>query len=90
MLEDVVFSKTYRAMVSMLKKLLRQDLAEEKKLYDIRASEGSGRKGPAGLPKRLSKSRQPRRNSGKVSGSADNEAKKDSDSGADTSTPREV
>jgi len=77
-------------MVTMLKKLMRQDLAEEKKLYDIRASEGSGRKGPAGLPKRLPQSRQPRRNSGKEPGPANNEEKKNSDAGTNTSAPGEV
>ena len=73
-------------MVSLLKKLGRQDLKDEEKLYDIRASEGAGRKGPTALSYGVSKSGYTRRSSRKKSGPPDNEEKKDSDAGA-ASTP---
>lgn len=80
-LEQRIFSKDYRAMVALLKKIMRQDIRDEEKLGDIRTSEGSGRQGSASRPASIPKSRQPRRNSGTQPGQADNEEKKDSDSG---------
>ncbi|KKK60320.1 hypothetical protein LCGC14_3025530 [marine sediment metagenome] len=79
--ETNMFSKSYRKMIADLKKFIKQDAREEEQLYDIRTSEGAGRKGSASRPSSVPQSRQPRRNSGTKSGPADNETKKDSDAG---------
>lgn len=82
LLGKVVFSKQYRKMVADLKKIVRQDLKDEGKMYDFRTSEGSGRKGSADLPASIPKSRQSRRGDAKESRSANREEKTDRDSGA--------
>ncbi len=89
-LEATVFSKEYRSMVADLKKLIRQDLKDEERIDDIRAGEGAGRKGSADVSSSLSKSGYTRRSSRKKSGSADNETKNDSDSGAASPTDGQI
>ncbi|MBA7705123.1 hypothetical protein ES703_113947 [subsurface metagenome] len=84
LLEKLIFSKEYRRMVADLKKIQRQELKEEEKLYDIRTSEGKGRKGSADMSGSLPKSRQSGRNTTKESGSINREEEKNSDSGATT------
>lgn len=88
--EKVFFSPAYRQMIAALKKLMRQDQKEGEKLIDIRTSEGAGRKGPSGLQGSLPTSGYVRRSPRKKPGPANNETKKDSDSGADTTSSPEV
>ena len=59
-IEKRIFSPAYREMVKILKKLGRDDVKDEEKLYDIRSSEGEGRKGPASRPASVPKSRHKR------------------------------
>lgn len=69
-------------MISDLKKSLRQDMRDEGKLSDIRASEGSGRKGPTGLSGGIPQSGYTRRSSRKKPGQDDNKEEKDRNAGA--------
>lgn len=61
-IKDRIFSPAYREMVKGLKKMAREDASEERKLDDIRSSEGAGRKGPASRPTSISQSGHRRRN----------------------------
>jgi hypothetical protein len=78
-LEDHIFSKKYRDVVRLMKKIIKQDERDERKLDDIRSSEGKGRKGPASRAPSVPKSRHKRGNSRKESGSADREEETDRD-----------
>ena len=49
MLENSIFSREYRSMVALLKKIMRGDTKDEERMSDFRTSEGSGRKGPTSL-----------------------------------------
>lgn len=80
-LENTIFSKDYRRMISDLKKMIRRDLKEQEIMNDIRTSEGKGRKGSASLPSSLSQSGYTRRSTRKKSGSADNKTQENSDAG---------
>lgn len=80
-LETNMFSKSYRKMIANLKKSVKQDAREEEALSDIRTSEGKGRQGSASRPSGIPQSRQPRRNTGKESGPANNETQENRDAG---------
>jgi len=88
--EKQFFSPAYRQMIAGLKKLMRQDQREGEKLSDIRTSEGAGRKGPSGLQGSLPTSGYVRRSPRKKPGPVNNEAKKDSDAGTDSTVGPEV
>ena len=84
LIEPVLFSPSYRDMVKGIKKAIREEVKDQEKLIDIRTSEGKGRKGPSGLQGSLPTSGYVRRGPRKKPRPPDNEAKADSDSGADT------
>ncbi len=81
LIEKILFSKDYRNIVAKLKKIIRDDEKEGRKLDDIRASEGAGRKGPADRPPNIPKVRHTRRDSGKESGSTDNKEEENRNAG---------
>lgn len=89
-LENAIFSSVYRKMIADLKKLTRDDLREEEKLYDIRTSTGAGRKGSADRPISLSTRRLVRRDTGTKPRPADREAPTDRDAGATPAVDAEV
>ena len=85
-IKDQIFSKDYRDVVRKMKKMMRDDDREERKLDDFRTSEGEGRKGPAAMSAGIPKSRHRRRNSGTKSRPIDWQKEEDSNAGP-ASTP---
>jgi hypothetical protein len=89
-LKDHVFSKKYREMVRLVKKSIKEDQKLEAKIDDIRASQGTGKQGPASRPPAVPKSGYSRRNSRKKSGQTDNKAQDNSDAGTIVTPTEEV